>query len=335
MDRALVLETLAREVQHAVSHGLGTLGITRALVQGFAACGLDTSSASASDIWDEAFIVIADRIPRVAPEEDPDPVYRAPDSDSGADVLGEINVAFTAAAISGLAHPGREQKRRSLLAVKTLIEHHAPGLGASLASALSSLSDPTTLACLLRVLEMSDEDAEPLLSECRNELVELTGRPHLVVRALARRLVPGGKPPLAPCGKPDPELVEHERLRLLSPFGAMVPDWDVDGLGAAIDELAGPRLREAEQILPRLGNAVGTRAASVRASNSQQRRLKAQLRAYGNAAEERWPDAFLANEEALEDAIQRAAAGARGARLARGEPLGDPVDLRTHWQTSC
>ena len=327
MDLALTLETLALEARRAVSHGLGTLGITRALIHGFAQGGLGTSISGAVDVWNEAFTAIADRVPRVAPDDDPDPPYVAPDSDIGADVLGDINAAFTAAAIAGLAHPGREQKRRSLLAVQALVECKAPGLGASLATALSSLSDPTTLAWLLRVLELSGEKAAPILSECHAELVELTGRPHLTVRALARRLIPGEETPLASCREADPALVQHTTPRLLLPSGGTVGSTNVDVLGAAIDDLAGNRLSEAEEILPGLRTAVEQRTLDARASDAHQRRLQLQLRTYGDSVRKRWPDAFLAHEEALEDAIQRAAAGARAARLINGEPLGDPVEL--------
>ena len=327
IDRTLVLETIANEVRRVVSHGLGTLGITRALISGFARGGLGTGCSSALDIWDEAFAAIADRVPRVSEADDPDPVYVTPDADSGADIVGDLNVAFAEAAIAGLAHPGREQKRRSLMAVEVLVEHRTPGLGTALASALSSLSDPTTLTWLLRVLELSGEKAAPILSECRTVLAELTGRPHLIVRVLARRLVPGDAPGLAPCSEPDPELLERVAPDLLLPSGAAVGGEDVDGLNRAIDDLAGVRLSEAEQILPHLGKAVVKRVASARFGETQQHRLRAQLRAYEDSLHERWPDAFLVNEEALEDAIQRAAAGARGARLMSGAPVVDPVEL--------
>ena len=327
IDRPLVLETIANEVRRVVSHGLGTLGIARALICGFARGGLGTGCSSALDIWDEAFAAIADRVPRVSEADDPDPVYVTPDADSGADIVGDLNVAFAEAAIAGLAHPGREQKRRSLMAVQVLVEHRTPGLGTALASALSSLSDPTTLTWLLRVLELSGEKAAPILSECRTVLAELTGRPHLIVRVLARRLVPGDAPGLALCSEPDPELLERVAPDLLLPSGAAVGGEDVDGLNRQIDDLAGVRLSEAEQILPHLGKAVVKRVATARFGETQQHRLRAQLRAYEDSLHERWPDAFLANEEALEDAIQRAAAGARGARLMSGAPVVDPVEL--------
>ena len=327
IDRTLVLETIANEVRRVVSHGLGTLGIARALICGFARGGLGTGCSSALDIWDEAFAAIAGRVPRVSEADDPDPVYVTPDADSGADIVGDLNVAFAEAAIAGLAHPGREQKRRSLMAVQMLVEHRTPDLGAALASALSSLSDPTTLTWLLRVLELSGEKAAPILSECRTVLAELTGRPHLIVRVLARRLVPGDAPGLALCSEPDPALLERVAPDLLLPSGAAVGGEGVDGLNRAIDDLAGVRLSEAEQILPHLGKAVVRRVATARSGETQEHRLRAQLRAYEDNLHKRWPDAFLANEEALEDAIQRAAAGARGARLMSGAPVVDPVEL--------
>ena len=163
LDRALALRTIAEEVERVVSRGLGTCGITQALMYGFAKGGLDTSTSVPFDIWNEAFTVIADRLPRVAAADDPEDIYVAPDTDGGAHLLGNINAAFAAAAVAGLAHPGREQKRRSLVGIQVLINERASGVTSALESALSSLSDSATLTWLLRVIELADEKAAPIV----------------------------------------------------------------------------------------------------------------------------------------------------------------------------
>ena len=55
------------------------------------------------------------------------------------------------------------------------------------------------------------------------------------------------------------------------------------------------------------------------------RRLQSQLDAFADRLERRWPDAYLASEQAIEEDLQRAAAGGRAARLAVGQLVADPV----------
>ena len=309
LDRALVLRTIAGEIEQVVSRGLGTYGIAQALMYGFAKGGLGTSSSVAFDIWDEAFAVIADRAPRVAAADDPDDVYVAPDHDSGADLPGDIDTAFAAAAIAGLAHPGREQKRRTLVATQVLIDERASLVTAAFEPALSSLSDPATLTWLLRVIELTGEKATPIVSESRGALIELAGRPHLTVRALARRLLSSSEVPLAPPAEPDLELLDRGSPGLLLPAGATVGREDTEPINGMIDEVAGVRLSQAEPILPGLREAVRNRVDEALKSEEHKRRIREQLRAYADDSKKRWPDAFLAPDEAVEDAIQQAASG--------------------------
>ena len=330
LDRILVLRTIAEEVEQVVvsrARGFGTYGITRALMYGFAKGGLGTPSSVPFDIWNEAFAVIANRVPRVAATDDPEDIYVAPDPDSGADLLGDINTTFAAATVAGLAHPGREQKRRSLVAIQMLTDKRASAIIASLETALSSLSDPATLTWLLRVIELAGEKVAPIVPGYRSALMDLAGCPHLTVRALARRLLSDDGVPLAPSAEPDSELLDRGSIGILLPISAGVDREDTEEINGMINEVAGVRLSRAEQILPGLRQAVGKRVDTALKSEELKRRMKAQFRAYGDSVKERWPNAYLASEEAVEDAIQRAAAGARAARLINGEPVGDPVEL--------
>lgn len=327
LDRAATLRIIAGEVHRVVSRGLGTNGIARALVYGYAKGGLGTTSSVAFDIWDEAFAVIAERVPRVAAADDPDDVYVAPNPDCGADLPGDIDTAFAAATVAGLAHAGREQKRNSLVAIQVLIDTRPSAVAAVLGSALSSLSDPATLTWLLRVIELAGEKASPILLESRSALIELAGRPHLTVRALARRLLSSAEVPLTPSAAPDPELLEHGSTGLLLPAGVSVECEDAAPINAMIDEVAGFRLSRVEPILPGLRLAVRKRVDSVFNSESHKRRRQEQIRAYKDNGNDRWPDAFLALDEAVEDNMQRAAAGARAALLMNHGPVEDSVEL--------
>ncbi len=325
LDRGLALQTIAEEVEQVVSQGLGALGIAQALMYGFAMGGLGTSDSEAFEIWEEAFSVIEDRLPRVAATDDPDDVYMPPDPDSRLDVPGDVDTAFAAAAIAGLAHPGREQKRRSLVAVQMLINERPSVIAAAIEPALSILSDPATLTWLLRLIELSGTKASSILSQCDAVLAKLMERPHLTVRALSRRLLPHRQVPLPHSDETDVELLDGRPSALLLPASATVDlkkTAEIDGL---IDEVAGSRLSRAERIHPRLRQAMRKRVHSIRKDEDVTRRMEIQFRAYGNRVEERWPDGFLAANEAVEDAIQRAAARVRSARLLNGEPVADPV----------
>ena len=325
VDPALVLKTIATEVEEVVSRSGATNGICQALMYGFAKCGLHTSGSIAYDIaydvWDEVFAVIADRVPRVAAADDPDDVYLPPDPESGEDLPGDLDVAFAAATVAALAHPGREQKRRSLLAAEMLIAVRPTTVTTVLESALLTLSDPATLTWLLRVIERHRGEAASLISECRNALTELAQGPHLTVRALARRLLPSSQvPPLDPC-EPDPELLERPHAVFLLSADADTDQPDSAESSNIVEGVAGGRLARAEQLLPGLKGAVVRRVAEAQQDERYRHRMDMQLRAYADQVRRRRPDVVLASVETVEDALQRAAAGARGARLMNGLPI--------------
>ena len=327
IDQTLALKTVGDEIERIVARGQATYGIGQALIYGFAKGGLGTSGSVPFEIWEEAFSVISDRIPRVAATDDPKDVYDAPDSDDEPNLLGELDVAFAAAAVAGLAHPGREQKRRSLVAVQILIDCRTSVIGAALETALSSLSDPATLTWLLRVIELAGDRAAPIVSMCRGALMELAGRPHLTVRALARRLLDCDEVPLAPAVQPDRELVGTGSMDLLLPNNATPTEEDTSELADLIEVLAGARLSSVETLLPGLSQAVIRRAETVLNTEEHKDRMRAQHRAYADTIRERLPNVFSAVSQAVEDAIQRSAAGARAARLMNAEPVDDPAKL--------
>ena len=100
-----------------------------------------------------------------------------------------------------------------------------------------------------------------------------------------------------------------------------------DDVVGAIDSVAGVRLSHAERILPGLSNAVRNRIDSVLKSEDYRYRIRAQLDAYRDQKSKRWPDAFLASGEAVENALQQSAAGARGAWLLKYGTASDPAGL--------
>ena len=323
LDKGLVLRTIAGEISHVVLRNRGTLGITQALVWGFARGVFDNSPSVAYDIWDEAFEVIVERAPKVSEADDPQDVYKAPNPDNGTDIPGDIDNAFTAATLAGLSHPGREQKRRSLLATQSLIDQRVKSAGAAIGSALVSLSDPATLTWLLRLIELADDKAMPVLSKCEGALVQLAGCPHLTASVIARHLLSRICVSLVNFGEPDSELLEEGRTILLLPVDAKHGGENTKH-SKLVDGVAGERLSRVKLILPGLRNAVYRRVGSQIKRKEHQDRLHKQFQTYGCKVKNRRPDAFLATEELVEDAMQRAAAGARVAKLLIGTPVAYP-----------
>ena len=325
LDRNRALRTVAAEVERVVLKG-GTYGVTQALMYGFAKDSLGTTSSISFDIWDEAFAVISDRAPRVAATDDPKDVYVPPDPDDGTDLPGDIDTAFALAIIAGVAHPGREMKRRSLVATQMLIdERPSAATTAAIESALLSFSDPATLTWLLRVLELAGEKATPIVSASQDALIELARGPHLTIRALARRLLSDDAIPVAPIGQSDQELLDQGSSGLLLPAGVTVDRESISQ--KIIDRVAGVRLASAEPILPGLRQAVCRRVHVALGRDRRKRRMQAQVRVYADQLTKRFPDLFMVSNEAVEDAIQRVAAGARAARLMNHEPIADPAEL--------
>lgn len=330
LDSAVARRTVASEVERFVSRELGTLGITRALLCGFLKADLSTSDSVAFDAWVEGFETIADRLPRVAGTDDTDLAYTAPDPDSGAKLIDDIDVAFVAAAAAGLAHPGREQKRRSLLATQVLIDCRPLVVASVLPSVLSTLSDPATLTWLLRAIELAGAKAAPIIAASRQVLLELAEAPFLTVRVLARRLLGDRDVPACRPTEPDPELVRGGPTGLVLPSGADSEQESSKPRDVIVKWAAGERLSHSEHDCPGLLKAVHRRVYYARQTDEHRRRIEAQRRAYADQIRKRTPDVFSAGHEAVEDAIQRSAAGVRGARLMNGQPVRDPLQLEEH-----
>lgn len=330
LESAVARRTVASEVERSVSRELGTIGITRALLCGFLKADLSISDSVAFDAWMEGFEVIADRLPRVAGTDDIDIAYTAPDPDSGAELLDDINVTFVAAAAAGLAHPGREQKRRSLLATQVLIDRRPLAVASALPLVLSTLSDPATLTWLLRAIELAGTKAAPIIAASRQVLLDLAEAPFLTVRVLARRLLGDRDIPAAPPTEPDAELVDGGQTGLVLPPEARIDEQDSRPRDVMVEVVAARRLSRSEPICPGLREAVHRRVYNTRQTEEHGRRIGAQGRAYADQIKKRCPDVFSAAHEAVEDAIQRSAAGVRGARVMNGQPVLDPLQLEEH-----
>ncbi|MXZ78427.1 MAG: ATP-binding protein [Acidimicrobiia bacterium] len=331
IDSALVLEVIAEETERAVfSRRYGTYGICQALIQAFCAGALTVPGKESMDvafeIWDEAFEVISDRAPRVHESEDPEDPYIPACSVDCEFSQNDLDGAFALGALASLAHPGREKKRRSLLAARLLLSERPALAAAALDIALSALSEPATIMWLLRLIEASEGEKEPVVSACRQTLTRLATGRHLVVRVLARRVLGEDAPHLPPPDPADPQLLGRRDQGFWTPRGSdQIENGELPGLDGLVRSVAGDRLSWAEPMLPGLSESVRSRVAVATTTEHFHDAYKAQLREYADQSGRRSPDAYLMAEQIVEEALQLAAAGGRAAQIAVGDAALDPA----------
>jgi hypothetical protein len=330
IDAGVARNVVAEEVERAVAASYGPYGISQALVFAFASEALRLNGSAPLDtafaVWDEACAVISARAPRVSDDDDPDDPYLPPIPDAGQAVPGNLDAAFALAVLGNLFHPSRERKRRTLLATQLLIEQRPDVTARAVSFALSTISDPATLAWLLSIIDLSGERSAAVVASCQPVLQELSSRRLLTVRALARRLLDSDETSLALSAAHDPVLLAGERQVIWTPID--------EGDDASeqkkarevfVKSVAGDRLRRGERLLPGLTRAVQERLASSLESESVRKRLNSQLDSLGDRVRKRWPDAFLVNEETIENTVQSVAAGGRAARLSVGNVVTDGI----------
>lgn len=333
LDSEVALRVVADQTVEVVHSGMDggywTYGICRSLIYAIAVGALvpdaGMSGETAFALWDEVFCVIDDRVPRVGPADDPEDSYTPPDTTT-VDNQTEIDNAFVLGIIAGLGHPGREKKRRTMLALERLMTERPLLVSAGLNMVLSTSSDPATVTRLLRLLENTPKHKVTLINKCKDALGRLASGEYLVIRALARRLLGSQAPPLPPPSPPNPAMVPHLSETLWTP----TPSHHSEASHAPhveylVEQVAGNRISTAEQMVPGLRDAVGSQVAVAQKDPNTNRRCKKQLDAYGNRNQQHWPDAYLAPYQAVEEALQRVATGGRAARTAAGINTSDPI----------
>lgn len=331
LDSEIALQVIAQETERIVASGpYGTYGITQALIFAFTHQALAVKGSPPIDLafalWDEAAAVIAERAPRVHDSDDPKHRYIPPRPDSGATVLGDLNQAFATATLAGLAHPGRENKRRSLLAVRALMSRRPAVAAPAISLALAHLSDPATLTWLLSLLKSHKDPDDILTEQTVGELKKLAQGPLLPVRALARELLPDAQQ--IPLGPSDPGLLATPSPLLWTPTAEQ--PHKLTGDEEVILAPARFRLNSAENLHRGFTEAVLNNARQVLDSGPFRERLSSQLDAYRSRGSQRWPDAYLATEETVEDTVQKTAAGIRAFRIQNGLSVPDPAVWERH-----
>lgn len=350
LERALALDPerarqmLALEIGQVVrGPGYRTLGVSRALAQAF---GLLAERLEASEwhptalsVWDAACEVIESRLPAADAGDAPREVYlpqdpehpaagdepkdpssqfaRAPSS-VGTDV--KPGDALVAATVAGLAHPAREQKRRTLLAIAVLLDRYPDTVLAALDRALPQLDIPTTTWVLHVLSDNGLATAE--VGKLHAALLELAASNHLSVRAVARRLLQaaGVDPGPIPPGARIPDLVDGPRKAGASPEVASPAGF----AEALVEASCGHRLERVESELPELRPKVSRRVAERLRSETVRDLLAVQRRRLVSAAEPRIPDAITGDVEAAEEALQYVGGGLRNSLAVGGLIMSDP-----------
>ncbi len=326
-DPALALEVVGGEIERVVAGDTyGTDGVTRALVVAFASGALSTPTGESLDLafdyWREAYDVIASRTPRVHEWDDPSDLYTSANS-TGPTETQDLDGAFALGVAASISAAPREQKRRAFLAVKLLISNRPAAMAAALDFALGAVTDPATLVWLLRLIETDNSHREAIIEACKQQILRLSTDRHLVVRALARRLVAQDAPALPPPETADRALIEDPHRRLWTPDGYQNLEHS-EPVVELVESVAPHRLHKAETLLPGIGAAVCERVAAATDGERFRQQLRRQLNAF-DPAQERPPNAYLATHQMVEQALQRSAAGGRAACIARGIALPDPI----------
>ena len=327
LDPALALEVVGGEIERVVAGGTyGTDGVTRALVVAFTSGALTTPTSTSLDVafdyWREAYAVIASRTPRVHDWDDPDDPY-TPANSTGPTETQDLDDAFALGVAASLSAAPREKKRRAFLAVQLLMSHRPAAMAAALDFVLSAVTDPATLMWLLRLIETDSSNRETVIEACKQQLLRLSTDRHLVVRALARRLVAQDAPALPPPETADRALLEDTDRRLWTPDGYQ----DLQQAEAAeelVESVAAHRIHNAEPLLAGIGTAVCERVAAATDDDRFRQQLRSQVNAF-DPARLRPANAYLATHQTVEQALQLSAAGGRAACIARGVALSDPV----------
>ena len=331
LDPAVTLEVVAEEAERVVASGqYGSYGITQALIFAFSGRAISVPGTRPMDVafaaWDEAFATIDDRAPRVHESDNPKDPYTPAHSADGDASQVELDFAFALATLGSLAHPSREKKRLSLLAAELLISERPAAAMPAIEIALDALSDPATTAWLLRLTEQHRAWLPPLTDEGKRTLARLATGPHLVVRALARRILAGEAPPMPPPNPADPALLHHADQSLWTPEGTEeATTEDPSAADLIVRDVAGCRLSNAEPALPGLTQAVTARVVATMETEEFRELRQDQLDAYADQIAKRLPDAFLIWKQTVEEALQCAAAGSRAALIASGEAVIDPA----------
>ena len=360
IDERGTLDTVAEEVAFFVrSSGYGTYGIGRALVVAMSRIRWSSLDKMLPFlVWDQAYDVIRNRLPRQGSDDDPMPAYQPnaierPDfegkvasSPDGEGVSEAAAYALTMGLVAGLSSPARENKRRTLLAIKLLLAEEPDLISLALRKLPHHISDPTTLTWLLYVLRYSESSTQTVATACESSLRKLaSSRSFLIVRSLAAQLLAlhGVQPPCPPVSDDGMTLGSTEYSGLWLP--AEGADCDRSSTSSSRDSadanagtegpydpelivahFGGDRVAQADALVPGYRATVKWELAQALRSKSFEKRRVRQLRALASHVHKIQPNAVIGVEERFEEIVQRTGAAARASLARSGEILTSPLE---------
>lgn len=285
----------------------GTQGVTQALVDAFSAKGIgDDTGINPFDLWDAAADVIEERLPSMGDDDLNDDPYIPTQAEN--DTVPALESAVAATVVGGLAHPERALKRISLLGTAWLIKLSPGMVGEAVRNALKSSLDPGAKTWLLWLILNFETVPYPITLGCRQELEGLAQSDFLTVRALARQLLTraGIASPPIPATTAPPNLEAN-----LLPLESNEQKKNYILASKEFERCAGERLMLVEDKLPKLGGIVIEKLGQQFSTKDFQRAYRSQIEGLSHATSSRPPDAYTLEQEAVEGALQEAAATAR------------------------
>lgn len=328
LDHDTAISIVASEVERfVVSDRHGTYGISQALIYALAKGSLAVADSltMAFFAWDEARSVIELRAPIVHPSDIPSAAYEPEDTECDSVIVGDLDEALAIATAAGLAHPSRERKRRTLAAIDALLRLRYKHGAAALAAALAQPCDPATHGWLLSLASELCTAGDPTWALIRDPCLQLATSEYLSVRTSARRLLGAAAPELPTSSSPHPMLTRPPSGGIWVPDEADEPDSEQTRIAAIVRDVAGRRLARSASELPGLEDAVLSIVAAAMKTDEFQELMDEQVRSFADVGRKRWPDAYLVNEQTVEQALQAAASGGRAARMVSGQPTSDPA----------
>lgn len=310
---AVAREVLGREIAHAAVLRSAS-GPTQALIHAAGAGVLPWRSDAADAAmrcWDAACDVVERRTPLLSASDASEYPYLPTDAVDLSQT--DINRCVAAVALARVCLPGREAKRRALVAVRDLLQFRPDSIVRDLRAFMVRLSDPVTQHALMSVVLTIPGIAD----ELQSALAKLARSDLLSIRSLARRHM--HEPAELPVSSPPRGILAQLRG---TDWGASPDARVVD----AVSEFVGSRIAATAALMPELESSLIARLSHAEAWSNCKERVSSQLEALASRARPRWPDAVLADEEEVERELQILAGAARTARIVLGEPMEYPAN---------
>lgn len=294
-----------------------SIGPTQALVHAAGHGALpwpEDPAAAARQCWNAAFDIVDSRAPRLSTADYSE--YKYMPSAAVHVSHDDIDRHVAAVPLAKLTLPGRESKRRALIAIDQLLANNPNSVVGSLSACLLACSDPITQVALLELSVAEASKSGPIFDSLAPALHRLADSGLISVRTLARSILQVPRP--LPLADPSPEL---RRAMGVGPVGVAEVDPMVENV---MEEFLGERLSSIEELLPEARGVIQLRLSAELTEGSTSKRIRAQLDSLSSRSTLRWPDAVLAHEEAAERELQLLAGSARVARFLSGDPIRDP-----------